>query len=107
MLRNVAHDQVVVQTAGRAAPFAADRQPITVACSIARRRNERGESDDLPDRPRYGELRQNNPSGKISLTPSGKSSLSIGPILSLQEGRSIVVTNVGEDAVDAVASARK
>jgi hypothetical protein len=51
-------------------------------------------------------LRQNNPSGKISLNLSGKSALPARPVLSRQEGRSRVVTNAGEDAVDAAASAR-
>src|SRR5882757_9719437 len=51
-------------------------------------------------------LRQNNATGKIPLSPSGKSALPARPILSRQEGRSRVVTNVGEDAVDAAASAR-
>jgi hypothetical protein len=57
-----------------------------------------------PDAPR---LRQNNATGKIPLYPSGKSALPARPILSRQEGRSRVVTNVGEDAVDAEVSARK
>jgi hypothetical protein len=51
-------------------------------------------------------LRQNNPTGKISLVLSGKSALPARPVLSRQEGRSRVVTNVGKDAVDAEASAR-
>src|SRR5260370_3878027 len=56
-----------------------------------------------PDAP---QLRQNNATGKIPLSPSGKSALPARPILSRQEGRSRVVTNVGGDAVDAAASAR-
>jgi len=51
-------------------------------------------------------LRQNNPSGKISLNTSGKSALSARPVLSRLEGRSRVVTNAGKDAMDAAASAR-
>src|SRR5258708_36139502 len=52
-------------------------------------------------------LRQNNPTGKIPLNLSGKSALPARPILSRQEGRIAIVTNVGGDAVDATASARK
>src|SRR5258707_6603791 len=42
----------------------------------------------------------------IPLPSSGKSALPARPVLSRQEGRSRVVTNVGGDAVDALASAR-
>src|SRR6266536_2359711 len=49
-----------------------------------------------------------SPSAKnISLNPSGKSALPARPVLSRQEGRIAIVTNAGEDAVDAAASARK
>jgi hypothetical protein len=60
----------------------------------------------LPD----GQITQNlsSPSRKnIPLPSSGKSALPARPVLSRQEGRSRVVTNVGEDAVDAAASARE
>src|SRR6266536_5055716 len=43
----------------------------------------------------------------ILLNPSGKSALPARPVLSRQEGRIAIVTNAGEDAVDAAASARK
>ncbi len=56
-----------------------------------------------PDAP---QLRQNNPTGKIPLSPSGKSALPARPVLSRQEGRIAIVTNAGGDAVDAAASAR-
>jgi len=59
-----------------------------------------------PPHPTAPGLRQNNPTGKISLNPSGKSALPACPILSRQEGRSRVVTNAGGDAMDAGASAR-
>jgi len=42
----------------------------------------------------------------ISLNPLGKSALPARPVLSRQEGRIANVTNAGEDAVDAAASAR-
>src|SRR6266567_610741 len=43
----------------------------------------------------------------ILLNPSGKSALPARPVLSRQEGRIAIVTNAGEDAVDATASARR
>jgi len=51
-------------------------------------------------------LRQNSPSGRISLNVSGKSPLQARPVFSRQEGRIAIVTNAGGDAVDAAASAR-
>jgi hypothetical protein len=51
-------------------------------------------------------LRQNSPSGKISLATSGKSLLQIRPSHPTQ-GALAIVTNVGWDAVDAAALARK
>src|ERR1700682_2767035 len=49
------------------------------------------------------EVRQINPTGKIPLSPSGKSPLRLRPSRPT-EGRSRVVTNAGRDAVDARAS---
>jgi hypothetical protein len=49
------------------------------------------------------QLRQINPSGKISLNTSGKSLLQIRR-LTRQEGRIAIVTNAGGDVVDATAS---
>jgi hypothetical protein len=45
-------------------------------------------------------LRQNNPTGKFSLKPSGKSPLKIRPS-HLAKGRIAIVTNAGWDAVAA------
>jgi hypothetical protein len=43
----------------------------------------------------------------IPLSPSGKSSLQACPIPPHQEGRIMIVTNVGRDAVDAMARERR
>jgi hypothetical protein len=56
--------------------------------------------------PFTGRLRQNNPSGKFLLAPSGKSLLQLRPSHPAR-GALAIVTNVGRDAVDAAASARK
>jgi hypothetical protein len=51
-------------------------------------------------------LRQNNPTGKMSLNLSGKSVLPVRAV-SPGKGRIAIVTNAGWDAVDAAASARR
>src|SRR5260370_31039635 len=43
-----------------------------------------------PEAPR---LRQNNPTGRITLNLSGKSALPVRPVLSRQESRNAIVTN--------------
>jgi hypothetical protein len=47
------------------------------------------------------------PTKNIPLKPSGKSALSACPIPPHQEGRIMIVTNVGRDAVDAMARDRR
>jgi hypothetical protein len=54
----------------------------------------RGEHTDLPDG-QISELLSSPLRENFLLSPSGKSSLQVRPILSPQEGRIMIVTNVG------------